>query len=249
MSENNKRNLRYFEAQSMRDLYEGMESWQIEHQKRLLSVNIQREEHGFSCIALTNPSEVIIVDGSAHGGAAVRAVGGFFKINHLATVRQKCFPGTARVQTATGTRPIAEIEQGDLIVSYCSDGTTTLRPVTRKLAHKKCIIHRVVLSQGAPLRATENHRVLTGRGWLMLRDLRPGDKLVRTNGDSVVVEIQAELTPEPVYNLFTAGEHNFVVEGVVVHNFTNFRVVRTLMHRVFVDPFVVGNLPERIVTN
>ena len=133
--ENNKRNLVYFEAQSMRELYGKMEEWQGENHKRLLSANIQREGNGFSCIALTNPSEVIIVDGSQHGGAAVQAIGNFVKINHLATVAQKCFPGSAQVQTATGFTPIAAIEAGDLVVSYRSDGTTTLRPVTRKLIH------------------------------------------------------------------------------------------------------------------
>ena len=36
MEDQNKRNLVYFEASSMRGLYDGMENWQIENRKRLL---------------------------------------------------------------------------------------------------------------------------------------------------------------------------------------------------------------------
>lgn len=68
MSDTNKRNLHYFESASMRGLYDCMESWQIENQKRLLSTNIQKDRNNFCCIALTNPTEVVItsVDGEYH---------------------------------------------------------------------------------------------------------------------------------------------------------------------------------------
>ena len=61
---NNKRNLHYFEAASMRELFDAMEDWQIENKQRLLSLNVERDGDVLCCIALTNPSEVIIVDGS-----------------------------------------------------------------------------------------------------------------------------------------------------------------------------------------
>jgi len=157
-----------------------------------------------------------------------------------------CFPATARVLTATGYRPISDIVPSDLVLSYAPDGSTTLRPVTRKLVHGECAIQRVVLEDVAPLRATANHKVLTGRGWLQVKDLKSGDELVRVEGRSTIVQVEAEATPEPVYNLYTAGEHTFVVEGVVVHNFTHLRVLRTWMHRLLVDPWATGMLPERV---
>jgi hypothetical protein len=42
---------------------------------------------------------------------------------------------------------------------------------------------------------------------------------------------------EPVYNIHTTGEHNFIADGVVAHNFTEFRRLRTLFHRLFIDPW------------
>jgi len=62
MEDLNKRNLVYFEASSMRGLYDRMEHWQIENGKRLLSVSIQQDHGQFCCIALTNPTEVVITD-------------------------------------------------------------------------------------------------------------------------------------------------------------------------------------------
>lgn len=58
----NKRNLLYFEAKSMRKLYKRMEKWQKKHRKRFLSVSVKNDGAAFYCIALTNPSEVVITD-------------------------------------------------------------------------------------------------------------------------------------------------------------------------------------------
>ena len=57
---NNKENLQYFEATSMKGLFNSMKDWQEKQQKRLLSTNIQQEGDMFSCIALTNPTEVVL---------------------------------------------------------------------------------------------------------------------------------------------------------------------------------------------
>jgi hypothetical protein len=62
MFNDNKHNLLYFEGNSMRDLYNSMEDWQNTNQKRLLSISIQYDNGQYCCIALTNPTEVILVD-------------------------------------------------------------------------------------------------------------------------------------------------------------------------------------------
>lgn len=75
MSYNNNRNLLFFESESMKGLYEVMEKWQDKNVKRLLSTNIQLDCGKFCCIALTNPTEVIICDGG--GGSRARVEIGF----------------------------------------------------------------------------------------------------------------------------------------------------------------------------
>ena len=71
MADANKRNLHYFEGLSMRELYATIDAWQSENKRRLLSLNVQREGDRFCCIVLTNPMEVIIMDGFGEGGVDV----------------------------------------------------------------------------------------------------------------------------------------------------------------------------------
>ena len=81
MSKDNSQNLLYFEGSSMKELYQKMEDWQQNNSKRLLSTNIQPDGNLFCCIALSNPSEVIIVDG--HGRAQkVEVLSGALKVTH-----------------------------------------------------------------------------------------------------------------------------------------------------------------------
>jgi hypothetical protein len=63
MADDISRNLLYFESDSMRGLYEAMDSWQIASGKRRLTTNVQRDGAKFCCIALTNPMEVVICSG------------------------------------------------------------------------------------------------------------------------------------------------------------------------------------------
>ena len=74
MSDENKFNLLYFEGHSMKELYETMENWQIIYRKRLLSTNIQKDKGIFCCIALSNPTEVVICNGN--GGTQANVSGG-----------------------------------------------------------------------------------------------------------------------------------------------------------------------------
>jgi hypothetical protein len=57
---NNKENLLYFENKTMRGLFDDMQEWQGINQKRLLSNQIQKDGDLFTCIALTNPTEVVL---------------------------------------------------------------------------------------------------------------------------------------------------------------------------------------------
>jgi hypothetical protein len=70
MANDNKLNLQFFEAPSMKELYNQMQDWQVENRKRLLSISIEQDRESFCCIALTNPTEVVIVD--SEGEISVR---------------------------------------------------------------------------------------------------------------------------------------------------------------------------------
>jgi len=71
MEDQNKNNLLFFEADSMKNLFDCLTKWQKENKKRLLSINVQQENNTFCCIALTNPTEVIICNGNGTDQARV----------------------------------------------------------------------------------------------------------------------------------------------------------------------------------
>ena len=76
MSDENKHNLFYFKNKSMKGLYETMEDWQRSNKKRLLSTNIQKDGGEFCCIALSNPTEVVILSGSKYAYDQAMVVSG-----------------------------------------------------------------------------------------------------------------------------------------------------------------------------
>ncbi len=75
MTNENKQNLQYFESSSMKDLFDKLQKWQYEKQKRLQSLCVEKDGDIFCCIALTNPSEVVITDSNGHSHADVADFG------------------------------------------------------------------------------------------------------------------------------------------------------------------------------
>ncbi len=67
----NKRNLQDFEAPSVRELFAAMQAWQVDNNQRFHSLHVEHDAGSYCCIALTNPTEVIIKDGYFSGGVNV----------------------------------------------------------------------------------------------------------------------------------------------------------------------------------
>jgi hypothetical protein len=63
----------------MRELHGLLKAWQNEHRQRFLSVSVQADHGMFCCIALTNPIEVVICNGS--GGDEVEVNRGKLYVN------------------------------------------------------------------------------------------------------------------------------------------------------------------------
>ena len=150
-----------------------------------------------------------------------------------------CFPASALVATPYGDRRIASFEVGDAVLSWSPAARRLVEHVvTRVLVHAPCEFWRVRIEYGRDIVTTPNHRFLTSRGWVRADRLRPGDTLVRPNGDAQavpVLAIESGARHEAAYNLFTNGEHSFMVDGFVVHNFSHLRALRTWWHRLALD--------------
>ena len=62
MTDNNKHNILYFESATMKELHKSMDKWQKDNEKRYLSMSVEKDGDLFCCMALTNPSEVLVVN-------------------------------------------------------------------------------------------------------------------------------------------------------------------------------------------
>lgn len=153
-----------------------------------------------------------------------------------------CFPHSSLVETPWGRVPIGDLSEGERVLSY-SRGILVPRLITRKLVHGEAPLIQINFdAEGKSLLCTVSHSFLTNRGWLEAKKIRSGDIIVRINTlvpeQSRVTSIIATGKKEPVFNLYTQGEHNFIVDGCVAHNFTYFRVLRTVLHRLLFDGLV-----------
>jgi thioredoxin-like negative regulator of GroEL len=133
-----------------------------------------------------------------------------------------CFAAGTPVLTQTGRRPIEEIAVGDLVLAMdAATGALGFHPVYAVHHNPPSRTLKVEL-EGETVVASTFHRFwVAGRGWVMARDLKPGDP-VRTLDGLRPVRSVAEEKVQPVFNLDVAEAHSFFVgtTGALVHDNT-----------------------------
>jgi hypothetical protein len=134
-----------------------------------------------------------------------------------------CFAAGTPVRTIEGHRPIEQLKVGDQVLAQ--------DPKTGKLGFEPILaIHHnppdrtvnVGLEDGDTLVASRFHRFwLSGRGWVMARDLKVGDVVRTLGGQSAVRKIE-QGPSQPVFNLDVAGARTFFVgdHDALVHDNT-----------------------------
>jgi len=92
MTDDNKRNIVYFEGETMRGLYEAIDTWQETERKRLASLSVQVCDGKYCAIAVTNPTEVVIVNGRRGSKPQIEYQAMVTERGELLTVRQFDIP-------------------------------------------------------------------------------------------------------------------------------------------------------------
>lgn len=152
-----------------------------------------------------------------------------------------CFPGESRVLTPNGWKPISSFQSGDSVLSSVRGSSHLVeRVVTEVRVYGRSELFAIsICNSQAPVLVTPTHSFLSTRGWLRAEQLREGDMLTlhQTSGNEVhiVSSVTSSGFADSVYNLITTEEHTFIVEGLVVHNFSYLRSLRTWLHRMTVD--------------
>jgi error-prone DNA polymerase len=82
-------------------------------------------------------------------------------------------------------------------------------------------VHRLATVEGRAVLATAEHPVLTPGGWRALATLVPGHRVARSTGRQIAWDTVAAVElvgVRPTFDLEVEGDHNFVANGLVVHN-------------------------------
>ena len=133
-----------------------------------------------------------------------------------------CFGAGTLVRTLSGLRPIETIKLGDRVLAQdTKTGALSYQPVLAARHNPPSPTLRISIA-GEAITTTGIHRFWKpGRGWVMARDLKPGDVL-RVVGGTARVDLVGVQSVQPVYNLDVAKDRDFFVgrSGLLVHDFS-----------------------------
>ena len=129
----------------------------------------------------------------------------------VSVVTASCFAAGTPVQTLGGTRKIETLTIGDRVLSqHPTTGELSFQPVLATTVRPNAQTFRLKID-GETIVATGIHRFWkAGTGWVMARDLRPGDRLRKMDGVALVQSIEPDIN-QNVYNLHVAENRNFLI--------------------------------------
>jgi len=134
--------------------------------------------------------------------------------------RFSCFGAGTLVHTKGGLLAIDQLKEGDLALSQdIKTGELGYRPIMVVHRNPPSPTYRIQVG-GESIVSSHFHRFWkAGKGWVMARDLNPGDR-VRTMGGVVSIEAIEPDEVQPVFNLDIAENADFFVgeQGALVHD-------------------------------
>jgi hypothetical protein len=138
----------------------------------------------------------------------------------IARFFHSCFGAGTLVQTLEGQQVIEKLRAGDEVLTQDpKTGALRYQPIVAVYHNPPNATLRIELDDDVII-ATGIHRFWkAGKGWVMARELKPGDRLRTLDGVSTVKSVKDDLV-QPVYNLQVAeGESFFVGKiGALAHD-------------------------------
>jgi len=142
------------------------------------------------------------------------------KPTFVSEVRLDCFAAGTPVHSLTGLRPIELVEVGDQVLTQDPrSGALSYQPVMATVHSQPDKVLKITLNHEAITATGIDRFWKVGQGWVMARDLKPGD-LLRSLGGVSAVKTVAEARSEPVFNLKVMQAQSFFVGqgGMLVHD-------------------------------
>ncbi|WP_442601932.1 polymorphic toxin-type HINT domain-containing protein [Paenibacillus sp. KN14-4R] len=161
------------------------------------------------------------------GKFAIKSAAGEKKVQRVGKVATKynpcnCFTAGNKVLTDEGEKNIEDIQVGDKVLSKDeTTGEEAYKEVTATFNHETDEIYQIHVG-GQTIESTFNHPFyVKDKGWTFVKDLKPGDLLVQSDGNSLKIDsIEQEHKHVTVYNMTVDDFHTYFVSdlGIWVHN-------------------------------
>jgi len=130
-----------------------------------------------------------------------------------------CFSGSTRVSIPNGYKPINEIKEGDVVLSFDDQGKVHEAKVSKVHRHEGEEIWDYKFWGGDSFIATPNHWVLNQfNAFVCVGTLEKDDCVVNQNNHLVPFLSKKKIGLETVYNLTVENQHTFIAENIRVHN-------------------------------
>lgn len=146
-------------------------------------------------------------------------------------IADECIAGDALIETDQGQVPLSEIPTSGATQVLCYDEhfeQWTFRRILRWIpqGRKKTL---TVTTRAGRIRCTPDHLFLTQRGWREAQKIQPGDLIYTpvnatdhpawTTSFRQIMSVTVDQGPGvPVFDLEIEEHHNFVANGILVHN-------------------------------
>lgn len=187
------------------------------HQQRIVQTILQREQalvrSGTGCIA----GDTMIGINRAGKGAQVR-------LDHIVHMHHDGKGRTARwFRAVPPHRRVWDPEVPTFVRARMDDGTVRLVRMLDAYVSGYKQVFELRLVSGHCVQATKDHRFLTQRGWVRLGELQQVSDSVYAELSDCCTELSQidsirKMGELPTYDLTLEAPHNFLANGIVVHN-------------------------------
>lgn len=140
-------------------------------------------------------------------------------------IPDQCFEQNTQIVTSEGTKKIKDIRKGDKVLSFNSVNqlleekevkAVWSNPISLAGSH-----YYVIHAGGKEIMATGNQEFYANGRYIQAEDLKVGDRLLSDSLAEVMIEdiTIVNNTQDTVWDLTVEENHNFFVDGALVHNF------------------------------
>jgi hypothetical protein len=132
-----------------------------------------------------------------------------------------CFAAGTKVDTPRGAVDIQDLQLGDTVYSYNHEREAVeVQPIEELFTHADRTLLEVTLDDGTELHVTPEHPFYNpAQGdYAPIGQMFPGDFVLREGAARRIREMRPLPDRAPVYNFEVHQNHNYYVEGVLVHN-------------------------------